>query len=142
VGNKFRPENLGDWFYRRIVDWSKTLPNGHATTHVFRKTTLQLARRGEDVNRSVAQDACLSESVMMRNYVHEADEELRHKSNRTYSRIIASLPTKVAKRYGYAPTEREEIEERLQAAIAVKDWTAAEKWAGKLKQLPPESAES
>ena len=96
VSKQFNPEHLGDWFHRRIVEWSKSLPKGHATTHVFRKTTLQLARRGEDVNRAVAQDARLSEEVMMTNYVMELDEEFRQRSNRTYHRILAAIPVEVA----------------------------------------------
>ena len=36
------------------------------------------------VNRQVAHDARLSESVMMAHYVVERDEEIRQASNRTY----------------------------------------------------------
>ena len=99
--------------------------HGHATMHVFRKTTLQLARRSEDVNRLVAQDARLGESVMMTNYVMEIDEEFRQRSNRTYHRILAALPLAVANRYGYSPTTRDQLEEQVRAAIAAKDWIKA-----------------
>lgn len=133
VGNRFEPENLGDWLHRRIVQWSKSLPKGHATTHVFRKTTLQLARRGEDVNRLVAQDARLSEGVMMTNYVMELDEEFRQRSNRTYHRILAALPLKVAERYGYAPTERDRLGEQLRAAVAMEDWDKVAGLSARLK---------
>jgi predicted dehydrogenase len=125
VSGKFNPELLGDWFHRRIVEWSQSLPKGHATTHVFRKTTLQLARRGEDVNRAVAEDARLSESVMMTNYVMELDEEFRQRSNRTYHRILAALPLEVAGRYGYSPTAQDRLEEQIRAAVAAKDWDKA-----------------
>jgi hypothetical protein len=47
---EFHPKDIGDWFYNRISDWSKSLPNGSACVHVFRKTSLQYARAGEDVN--------------------------------------------------------------------------------------------
>jgi hypothetical protein len=63
VGEQFRPVNLGDWFHERLAEWSASLTKGHATQHIFRKTTLQLARSGEDVNRQVAKDAKVSESV-------------------------------------------------------------------------------
>ena len=35
---------------------------------------------------------------MMTNYVKETDDEMRRKSNRTFQRIIASLPADVADR--------------------------------------------
>jgi hypothetical protein len=74
------------------------------------------------VNRLVAQDARLGESVMMTNYVMELDEEFRQRSNRTYHRILAALPLAVANRYGYSPTARNQLEEQVRAAIAAKDW--------------------
>lgn len=101
VAAEFSPDCLGDWFYERVVEWSKSLPNGHATTHIFRKTTLQHARRGEDLNRQVARDAKVSESVMMAHYVRETDEEMRQASNRTFQRIVASFPSAVAACYGH-----------------------------------------
>ena len=133
VSEKFSPELLGDWFHRRIVEWSKSLPKGHATTHVFRKTTLQLARRGEDVNRAVAQDARLSEDVMMTNYVMELDEEFRQRSNRTYHRILAALPLEVAGRYGYSPSTQDRLEEQIRAAVAAKDWDKAAELSQQLR---------
>ena len=133
VSRKFDPELLGDWFHRRIVEWSKSLPKGHATTHVFRKTTLQLARRGEDVNRAVAQDARLSEGVMMTNYVMELDDEFRQRSNRTYHRILAAIPLEVANRYGYSPTAQDRLEEQIRAAVAAKDWDKAAELSQQLR---------
>ncbi len=76
---QFDPENFADWFYRRVKEWDE-----EAYVHFFRKTTLQQARRGEDINRRVAEDARVGEAVMMTSYVTEEDEELRHRSNRTY----------------------------------------------------------
>jgi hypothetical protein len=101
VKAEFHPENVANWFYKKIKAWSKSLLKEYATTHIFRKTALQCARRGEDINQQVAKDARLSPSVMMTNYVKENDEEMRERSNRTYQRILASLPPEVAHRYGY-----------------------------------------
>ena len=39
---------------------------------------MQHARRGEDISRQIADDATVSESVLMTNYVKETDEESRH----------------------------------------------------------------
>jgi hypothetical protein len=58
-------------------DWSKSNLKGPAFVHIFRKTTLQHARRGEDIARQIARDAMVSESVLMTNYVKETDEEMR-----------------------------------------------------------------
>lgn len=133
VRREFNPENLGDWFYRRVTDWSASQDAGHATVHVFRKTSLQYARVGEDVNRQVAKDARLSESVMMANYVRETDEEMRQRSNRTYRRLLASLSPAVRRRYGYVPSPTEELEEQLQAAHATKNWQLVGELAAKLE---------
>lgn len=83
VEASFKPENLGNWFYKKLLKWSKLLPGGKATTHVFRKTSLQYARAGEDVNRQVAADAKLGEAVMMTHYVQASDDQMRHASNRS-----------------------------------------------------------
>ncbi|MGB7286079.1 MAG: hypothetical protein WBC71_04025, partial [Salaquimonas sp.] len=64
VRDDFSPEDVGEWFYRRIADWSANLPSGSANVHDFRKTTLQYARSGEDVNRQVAADAHVSAEVI------------------------------------------------------------------------------
>ena len=134
VKRDFVPENLGDWFYRQIVEWSKTLPNGHVSTHVFRKTSLQLARRGADINHEVARDACLTKSVMMTNYVREYDEEMRAASNRTFDRILKSLGPHLAVRYGYlVPSKsREELEIEHAQATAARDWGSAARIATEL----------
>lgn len=133
VRTEFNPDNLGDWLYRRMTDWLSTQPAGHATVHVFPKTSLQYARVGEDVNRQVAKDARLSESVMMANYVRATDEEMRQRSNRTYRRLLASLSPAVRRRYGYEPSPTEELEKQLQAAHAAKDWWLVAELAAKLE---------
>jgi hypothetical protein len=43
------------------------------------------------INRQVAADTRVSESVMMTNYVQETDEEMRQRSNRTYRRISVAM---------------------------------------------------
>jgi integrase len=122
VAAEYKPVCLADWFSDRLEDWSAALPKGHAYPHVFRKTGLQYARSGEDINRQVAADARVSESVMMTNYVKETDEQLRQASNRTFARLVASLPAEVARRYGHAEIGDEDLEQLLRAAIAAKDW--------------------
>jgi integrase len=122
VGPEFKPENLSLWFYRRISRWSKTLPKGAAYVHIFRKTSMQHARRGEDIIQRVAQDVRVSPSVMTNHYVEETDEQRQQESNRTYHRIVASLPPDVARRYGQDVPTKDPREEKLEAALAAKDW--------------------
>src|SRR5439155_23458899 len=102
-----------DWFHERLREWSATLPKGPATAHVFRKTALQYARTGEDLNRQVAKDARVGEAVMLGHYVKESDPERRAESNRTFARIAASLPPSVAARYGHVPPPADPLETRL-----------------------------
>lgn len=132
VGAEFKPGNLGDWFYDRVVEWSESLPDGSACIHVFRKTTLQYARSGEDVNRQVAADARVSEGVMMTNYVRENAEELRQKSNRTFERIRASLSAEIAHRYGHTKQTPEPLKEQLQQALAAENWDLAARLTAEL----------
>lgn len=135
IGKEYRPYNFGDWFHARVVEWSADLPKGHATPHVFRKTSLQYARSGEDLNRLIANDARLTTGVMMTNYVKETDEQMRQKSNRMFHRILASLDPKVAQRYGQAETAADQLKERLMVATAAEDWaTVAALTAELLKQ--------
>ena len=123
VGDEFNPDRLGDWFFERLVAWSRKLPRGHATTHIFRKTTLQFARRGEDLNKKVAEDACVSETVMMTSYVEERDEELRQASNRTFHRLLASIAPEIAHRYGHQVAEANGLERRLKSAVQQNNWS-------------------
>ena len=139
VGEIYNPAAFGSWLQTRIPEWAKEAGRPHATPHVFRKTALQHARRGEDLNRLVAQDAKVTTSVMMRHYVSEREEELRHASNRTYTRILASLPPDVATRYGYqAVNGTANLEERLEAATKAKDWRLVADIAHRLAKGHPE----
>jgi phosphodiesterase/alkaline phosphatase D-like protein len=123
VRGEYDPVCLGDWFHDRLVSWSRSLPKGRATPHIFRKTSLQYARKGEDINRQVAADAKVSESVLMTSYVKETDEEMRQASNRTFHRILAGLPPEVARRYGHVEKTASDLEGQLKIAAAAKDWT-------------------
>lgn len=127
---------MGDWIHERLDDWSSTLQKGHAYTHVFRKTSLQYARRGEDASRRVAQDAGLSETVLMTHYVEESDPELREASNRTFERVLASLPPEVACRYGYMDAVAKELEDRLQSALKSGNWAQVANLAAQLANKP------
>src|SRR5262249_2490939 len=51
IKDDYRPMDFGRWFYKRVRDWSKAHSDRTAFVHMFRKTTLQYARSGEDVNR-------------------------------------------------------------------------------------------
>lgn len=133
---EFSPKRFGNWFYNRVKDWSVSNPKGSAFVHVFRKTTLQHARRGEDIARQIASDARVSETVLMTNYVKETDEEMRQRSNRTYRRIQASLAPEVARRYGHIQDARSELVSRLRIAIDAKDWQRASEIALRLAQQP------
>lgn len=126
VGQQYRPTAFADWFHDKLVEWSETAPNGHATQHAFRKTGLQFAYRGGVAAKQIAQDASITEAVMLDHYVDDTDEELRLKSNQTFARIAASLPSQIAVRYGYFP-EREGArpEEVLRVAIERKDFQTA-----------------
>jgi hypothetical protein len=127
VGSGFDPELLYRWFHTKIRKWADATGRERASHHAFRKTALQMARRGDDRNGQVAQDARVTEAVMMRHYVDEADEELRAASNRTYARLLAGLSPKVAERYGYvAAEEGASLEDQLKAAVAAKDWKRAQ----------------
>jgi len=122
IRDDFRAENFGRWVYERVKEWAEQSGTGRAYLHVFRKTALQHARRGEDINRQVAEDACVGEAVLMTNYVKETDEELRARSNRTFARILASLPAEVARCYGHVEQELTPLEKQLESAIAARDW--------------------
>jgi len=122
ITETFDPRNFGRWFYQRVKEWSKSSTKGKAFVHVFRKTMLQHARRGEDINRQVAADARVGEAVLMTNYVKETDEEMRQRSNRTFHRILASLTGEIAQRYGHVEAEKTDLVARLADATAAEDW--------------------
>ena len=132
VEDEFNPECVGNWLYKRLRDWSEGHAKGQAYIHVFRKTSLQYARRGEDAGQNVAKDAKVSEKVMMTHYVEEGDPELREASNRTYQRLLASLTPEVARRYGYVAPTPSALEEKLAAAIAAKDWRLVQEISAKM----------
>ena len=126
IGPRFDPELLYRWFHIKMRKWAEETGRERASHHAFRKTALQTARRGDDRNENVARDARVTQAVMMRHYVDETDEELRQASNRTYRRLIAGLSLEVANRYGFNGDEEGfDLEERLKAAVAAKDWKQA-----------------
>ena len=138
VGEVYVPNAFGDWLQERIPEWAAATGRPHATPHVFRKTALQHARRGEDLNRLVAEDARVGTSVMMRHYVTEQEEELRHASNRTYARLLASLPPEIATRYGYVPeSQTDDLEARLKAAAEAKNWSLVAELAQQIVDRSP-----
>lgn len=132
---EFDPVNLGDWMYRKIKDWQIRYGRESAYLHVFRKTTLQYARTGADINRDVASDARIGEGVMMTHYARVEDLERQSQSNRTYKRILNSLSLEVARRYGYEETERELLLDRLEAARLSGNWNAVAEIATLLQEL-------
>jgi integrase len=135
VGPEFKPTNLANWFHNRLKKWSTSLPKGKVTMHIFRKTTMQYARAGEDINQRVAVDICVSPDVMMTHYVKETDEQMRQKSNRTYQRIVAALPPAVAARYGHVTDATSELEEKAMEAAAAGNWELAARLSAKLARL-------
>jgi hypothetical protein len=122
VLERFDPERFRDWLYNKIVEWSKSFPNGHACLHMLRKTSLQYARSGEDVNRLVAADARVTMGVRMTNYVRETDEEMRQKSNRTCARIAASLSLELAKRLGHVDLGSDLLTDPIRLAVMAENW--------------------
>ncbi|HTU20215.1 MAG TPA: hypothetical protein VMG10_19275 [Gemmataceae bacterium] len=135
VGVEFKPENLGDWFHERLIEWSRMLPKGRATTHVFRKTSLQYALSGESVSKRVAEDARVSEGVLLRHYAKVTDPARREQSNRNFARIVTSLDADVAAGYGHAPADTTELEARLRIATETKDWALAAELIAELTAL-------
>lgn len=135
VRTEFTPDNLGGWMYRRISECSKTLTNGSAYLHVFRKTALQYALSAGHVEQSVADDASVSSAVLMSNYARVTDKELRLMSNRTYQRIRSSLSQVVATRYGWEEKPSDNIVERLDQARVRGDWDAVARLAEELRLM-------
>jgi integrase len=125
---EFAPENAGRWFYERIKAWS----SGDSYVHMLRKTIMQMARAGEDVNLAVAKDASVTKGVMLDHYVSEDDPEMRAKADRMYRRICDGLTPKVAEAFGHRRSGTEEIERQLRDAVAAKDWERAKRLSGQL----------
>jgi hypothetical protein len=89
------------------------------------------------VNPLLAADARLSECVMMTNYVKETDEQMRAKSNRMFSRILASLDAEVARRYGHIEANSATLKEQIKRAAAIEDWDTVAVLTAKLKKRTP-----
>ena len=120
IRDDFTPGNFGRWVYERVKEWA-IKGEQSAYLHVFRKTGLQFAHDGAEagLSGSVAADAGVSESVLLGHYVKP---NLRDQSNRTYRRLLASLPSAVATRYGYAEDAKARAERELEAARVAGDW--------------------
>jgi integrase len=130
VGAEFKPLSLGDWLYDRLADWSATSPGGHAHPHIFRKTALQQAWVGDEkADEQVARDAGVGRKVMMVHYL----QVLREKSNRTFHRILAALPSEVARRYGYAD-EEPSLEKQLERAVEARAWDVVARLSARLAE--------
>jgi integrase len=125
VNETFVPKNLGHWMHQRMVELSEKLPKGQARLHEFRRTVMKFARRGEDVNRQVAKDLRVGESVMVGHYFSEKEEEHWQRSNRVFRRIVQYLPHEVAERFGHQETNRDRLQQRVQAATVAGDWLLA-----------------
>lgn len=130
----FAPENLGDWFYHRIVEWSKTQADSAAFVHVFRKTGLQHAVDGEAESRRVAEDAQVSLRVMTTHYTPAQERQLRDKSNRTFERIVKSLPLPILLRYGYTPELADSLQRELVDAVRNQNWAEVHRLSELLRQ--------
>lgn len=72
----------------------------------------------------------------------EDDEELRHRSNRTYRRILGSLPMDVACRYGYQEKPSDRLIEKLDLARSQEQWNEVVELADALEKLPAVKAAS
>lgn len=134
---EFDPKNFASWFYARIKEWSASQTNGNANVHVFRKTSLQLAFDGEELETSqkVADDAGVSEAVLLGHYVNPT---LWRKSNRTYQRILASLPPDLSILFGYIEGDRDRLSRELEVAKDQGDWSLVAKLAADLERLKRE----
>ncbi len=133
VRGDYLPLNFEQWLYRRVKEWAGASGRPNAYVHTFRKTGLQHAREGEDINREVAADARLSPSVLTKHYVTQSEDQLRAGSNRTYRRILASLPAEVARRYGHEEAASG-LERQLQAAVEARNWDLARELSARLAQ--------
>jgi len=140
VRSDFAPENLGEWMYRQVYNWSQSLPKGSAYLHVFRKTALQHALSGEHIEKAVAEEARITPAVMRASYARPTDEEFRRMSNRTFQRIRNSLPIDVAIRYGLKETPADRLAEQLDLARSQGDWMLVARLAEELARLPQQDA--
>jgi integrase len=125
---EFDVYNAGRWFYERVREWS----GGDAYVHMFRKTSLQYARVGQDANRSLAKDARVSEAVMMTSYVKEEDLQLRAASNAMYERLCLSMTPEITRAFGHEHSATAILEQRLRDAIGMRNWPLVVEIAKKL----------
>jgi hypothetical protein len=140
VRQDFTPENVGEWMYRQVFEWSQSLPKGAAYLHVFRKTALQHALSGEHIEQAVAEEASVTPAVMRASYARASDEEFRRMSNRTFRRIRSSLPVDVATRYGYEEKPADRLMEQLDLARSQGDWKTVARLAKELSSFGPQPA--
>ena len=124
----FSPYNGGRWFYEQLKSWSV----GESYVHMLRKTIMQMARAGEDVNLAVARDASVTKSVMLDHYVSEEDAEMKAKADRMYRRICEGLTAEVAEAFGHQASGTEDLERQLREAVAAKDWDRSKRLSGQL----------
>ena len=130
----FDPSYFGRWLYERVKDWAVTPTRRDAYLHIFRKTGLQFTHDGEEeeVSKRVADDAGVSEAVLIGSYVKP---KLWRKSNRTFRRLLASLPPAVASKYGHVEDERARLERPLAAATDGENWPLVAELAARLEQM-------
>ena len=140
IKDEFTAENFGRWFYERIKEWSESLPSGSAYVHIFRKTALQFALDGEEhgeASRRVAEDAGVTEAVLLGHY---AQPKLWRKSNRIFRRILDSLPSPLAERYGHIEDEQSKLERQIRAATDAQNWELVGALSARLsKKTRPET---
>jgi hypothetical protein len=125
VGEVFSPQCLGNWLADRMEDWSSPLANGHAYVHLLRKSAMQFALDGENINREVAGDLRVGEAVMNKSYVKETDEALRQKSNRTFYRIPLNWPRDLQERLGHVEESSAALKQQLRKATEAENWGLA-----------------
>jgi hypothetical protein len=106
---------------------------------MFRKTSLQYARVGQDASRSLAKDARLSEGVMMASYVEEEDLQLRAASNARYQRLNLSMTSEVARAFGHTHSATAILEQRLRDATGSRNWPLVGEIAKKLAKQDREA---
>lgn len=119
--------NAGRWFYEQVKKW-----DSEAYVHMFRKTSLQYARAGQDATQSLAKDARVSEGVMMTHYVKEEDLQFRAASNAMYQRLCLSMTPEVARAFGHEHSATAILEQRLREAIGSRNWSLVGEIAKKL----------
>ncbi len=124
---EFDVYNAGRWFYEQVKKW-----DSNAYVHMFRKTSLQYARAGQDAAQSLAKDARVSEGVMMAHYVKEEDLQFRAASNAMYQRLCLSMTPEVAAAFGHEHSATAILEQRLRNAIGSRNWPLVGEIAKKL----------